>query len=290
MGRLGKLSRDLKQGKKLKKPQNKKPEKRIKGPFVKPKKIGPPFIPFDTDDKVLLIGEGDYSFALSIVENQLIDPFKLVATSFDTFEEVKQKYPEVAEANLEALKEYGVNLIDGVDATKLIKTLKLTENPKKQPKNAKLFENYRLNLILFNFPHVGKGIKDQDRNIQQNQQLLVDYFKNCKQVFDLLAKCRRDQFKDKFHDTTLDKIGVVLFDGEPYDSWKVKALAKQTINFKVQRSGQFDWGLFQGYHHRKTAGMNETTKVANTRMAKLFVFEDFRVKPPKKPTSDDDFD
>lgn len=51
----------------------------------------------------------------------------------------------------------------------------------------KLFDDGRqLQYIMFNFPHTGLGIKDQDRNIKRHQELMVAFFQNCSRVFDLV--------------------------------------------------------------------------------------------------------
>ncbi|QPG72915.1 hypothetical protein FOA43_000218 [Brettanomyces nanus] len=230
-------------------------------------------IPFDEKEKIILIGEGDFSYAVSIVEEGYIKPENLIATSFDTLEELKQKYPEVAEANLKKLNELMVKkVVHGVDGTKLIKTLKLSWNPKKLDRNRNAMNGLKINLVLFNFPHVGRGIKDMDRNIKANQEMLVSFFTNCKELFELLAQ-NRSQGGEKGNNEDLDKIAVTLFDGEPYNSWQIKQLIRNTIGYKVRRSGTFDWKAYKEYHHRKTAGMHDTTKVAKERAARTYLFE-----------------
>lgn len=274
------------------------------------------FLPFGKEDKVMLIGEGDFSFSVSIIEAGYIKPENLIATSFDTLEQLKAKYPEVAEQNLQKLTDLGIErVIHGVDCTKLIKTLKLSENPKKIGRNIHILNGLRVDLVMFNFPHVGKGITDRDRNIRANQELMSGFFKNCIALFELLASNRQQVIKEKEdkekeeealrgqnvqvkkkkknHNKGKKKsrvppvrnpdsfpfgrIAVTMFNGEPYDRWHIKKLAKVTIGYQVCRSGKFDWNQFQGYHHRKTAGMNETTKVASTRRAKMYLFESRRI-------------
>ena len=39
---------------------------------------------------------------------------------------------------------------------------------------------------MFNFPHNGKGIKDVDRNIRNHQRLMLLFFENCQQLFDVI--------------------------------------------------------------------------------------------------------
>lgn len=77
-------------------------------------------MPFKVDDTVLLIGEGDFSFAKSLVTQNFILPENLVATSYDSLDEVKQKYPG-AEETLNQLESDGVRVMHEVDATDLPK-------------------------------------------------------------------------------------------------------------------------------------------------------------------------
>ncbi|VEU23810.1 DEKNAAC104937 [Brettanomyces naardenensis] len=255
-----------------------------------------PFIPFAKDEKVLLVGEGDFSFALSIISEGYIEPTNLIATSFDTLEQLEEKYPLVAKANVSALRNLKVGkILHGIDATKLNQTLKLSENPKKVNKNRTSLGGFKINLVMFNFPHVGRGIKDQDRNIKANQELLVAFYESCKEFFDLLAKNRQQEQTAENggklrNDGDIDKIAVTVFEGEPYESWHVKDLAKSTINYKVRRSGKFDWKAYEGYHHRKTVGMQDTTKAAYERKARIYLFEKFRkaITRKRKYETDDE--
>lgn len=299
-------------------------------------------IPWNKDDKILLLGEGDFSFALCCKKEKLAA--NIVATAFDSEEEVKRKYENGAE-NLKELeaeetpeKKEGEEEDDfeedyqsdeefdeavessthfDIDATKLT--------------SYKLFKNMpngnKFDSIIFNFPHTGDGIKDQDRNVLRNQRMLHAFFKNAipllkngTEVYDKFQK-----YKAK-HDGNIPKPGttpvkttskpakagknamagysvhgraplrtgkviVSTFDGAPYNLWSVKSLAKDA-GFKSVYTGPFDWEVFPNYHHRRTRGMGDTTKKAETRKAKFYVFEveDGRGIIAKKTENDDDSD
>ena len=79
-------------------------------------------------------------------------------------EMARAKYAALAE-NVETISSLGGNVLFGVDATRCHahKTLK---------KGAGSFER-----IVFNFPHLGSGMKDQARNITQHQELLRGTFR-----------------------------------------------------------------------------------------------------------------
>ena len=79
-------------------------------------------MPFNKDgnDKVLLIGEGDFSFAKSLILQNFIQPENLIATSFDSFEQLINKYENVNEI-IEELKNMGVIIMHEIDGTNLLK-------------------------------------------------------------------------------------------------------------------------------------------------------------------------
>ncbi|KAI5969795.1 hypothetical protein CANMA_001169 [Candida margitis] len=261
------------------------------------------FMPFKIDDTVLLIGEGDFSFAKSLIVQNFILPENLIATSYDSADEVRAKYPGV-EDTLAQLKSEGVRIIHDVDATDLPKTLNLTLNSKQRRSlsKVKLFpDGRRLRYIMFNFPHTGSGIKDQDRNIKRHQEFMVAFFQNCNRVFDLVnvANLKHDDFAG-YRDNNQGDAGsggdedgktlVSLFEGEPYNSWTIKALAKNE-GLKVAQSGRFEWAMFPEYHHKRTnSGAKDTTKPANERDARLYMFEKFTARREKKRENDSDSD
>jgi len=91
----------------------------------------------------------------------------MVATCYDNETELKEKYSDAAE-NIEAIEDLGGRVLYQIDATKLA--------------SSKHFKGKRFDKIVFNFPHVGAGIKDQDRNILTNQKLLQGFFDNASEL------------------------------------------------------------------------------------------------------------
>jgi 25S rRNA (uracil2634-N3)-methyltransferase len=129
-------------------------EQKIKsGSHVQPKrkakaKTTPPrtTIPFSPSDKILLIGEGNFSFARALVvdpppELAHLPAKNVTATAYDTEKECYAKYPD-AEAIVDTLREMGMKVLFEVDATKLesVPTLK----------------GRTWNRIVWNFPHAGE--------------------------------------------------------------------------------------------------------------------------------------
>lgn len=229
------------------------------------------FIPFSKDETVLLVGEGDFTFALSLLTQNYVAPENLIATSYDSHLDLVGKYPDVQNV-LDSLTELGATVVHEVDCTKLAGTLGLN----KKHKTALFSPARRLNYILFNFPHTGRGMKDVDRNIRDHQKLVLGYFQNCKEVFDIVngnAVARNDSgYESLSSDVNKQRIILSLFEGEPYISWGVKALARN-VGYRVERSGAMDWTAFPGYHHKRTNGIRDTTKPAAERDARIYVFD-----------------
>ena len=154
-----------------------------KGKATRP---APAVVPFKPTDTILLIGEGNFSFAHALVFDpppslQYLPPASVVATAYDSEEECFSKYPEAREI-VQSLRAKGVEVLFSVDATKLEKhhTLK----------------HRKFDKAIWNFPHagkqliralyavfsiecvLGKGIADQDRNILSNQVLLLAFLRS----------------------------------------------------------------------------------------------------------------
>ena len=90
--------------------------------------------------------------------------------------------------------------------------------------------------ILFNFPHLGTGMKDQARNIAQHQELLRGTFRCCVPL--LLPG---------------GELHVTLKKGQPYDSWNIVTIAKM-CGYRVLHCSPFHPSKFPGYAHRRSIG------------------------------------
>lgn len=107
--------------------------------------VRPPTVPFKPTDRILLIGEGNFSFARALVVDsppslEHLPPANVTATSYDSEEACFSKYPD-AEAIVNTIKQYGVEVLFGIDATKLQKHAVL--------------KGRRWDRIVWNFPHAG---------------------------------------------------------------------------------------------------------------------------------------
>ncbi|KAI0673632.1 hypothetical protein C8Q78DRAFT_1018141 [Trametes maxima] len=238
-----------------------------------------PTIPFAASDSILLVGEGNFSFARALAlhpppQLEFLPAANITATAHDTEEDCFAKYPDAREI-VEALRDKGAEILFGVDATKLEKCSAL--------------KGRKFDRIVWNFPHAGKGITDQDRNILSNQLLLLGFLRSCaaflaKGPVPMVNKSRKrkrnpDSDSDSGDDgadndepqdvdtsrKTRGTILVTLRNVPPYTLWDLPRLAKnppppastgQQPNPKyVQlRSFLFHRKAWQGYEHRMTKG------------------------------------
>ena len=114
-------------------------------------KAAPPPEPLPIRGRVLLIGEANFAFARSLAEHHLDDLVRarLVATTLDSVDITTRKYPDAAE-NAARVVELGGTVMHGVDATAL--------------ESCKALKGMTFDSIVFNYPHLGSGEQDQDRN------------------------------------------------------------------------------------------------------------------------------
>eukprot|EP01063_Lacrimia_lanifica_P040431 TRINITY_DN9152_c0_g1_i1.p1 TRINITY_DN9152_c0_g1~~TRINITY_DN9152_c0_g1_i1.p1 ORF type:complete len:340 (+),score=127.51 TRINITY_DN9152_c0_g1_i1:86-1105(+) len=201
---------------------------------------------YPEDTRLLLVGEGDFSFTAALAKLRGHGG-GIISTSYDTSEQLSKKYPWVSK-QLEACEEAGVVVVHGVDATAL-------ENC-----DAINGTDGTLDHIIFNFPHTGCGIKDKTRNVATNKDLLRKFFVSAKEFI-----------------PETGSIHVALKRGEPYDSWNIRALAKDA-GLVLKTTFPFDPEMFPGYAHCKTAAIPDGSTggdnaIINKYGARIWVFE-----------------
>lgn len=156
----------------------------------------------EASDEILLVGEGDLSFTKALVmPPRLLSPGKITSTVYDSREELLSKYPDTADANVKFLEEFSGNKStekksddeDGYDdnlsdfsdfdnddtklGTQTDEKIKLLFNVDATAlEKTKHLRKRKFGCIVFNFPHTGSGITDQDRNIRQNQGIFFSFF------------------------------------------------------------------------------------------------------------------
>ncbi|EGG07464.1 uncharacterized protein MELLADRAFT_105880 [Melampsora larici-populina 98AG31] len=208
-------------------------------------------------DQVLLIGEGHL----------------LTATTIDSEEIVLQKYPDAAEF-IQTLKKHGVNVLFKLDACNLHKD--------------KRVKNCKFDRVVFNFPHMGSGEADMNRNIKSNQILILKFLRS---VNHILRQMSEDDYPLVVDSSDSDSnevrkairpvarqstVLITLRNCSPYSLWELPKLAKHgpamahsilypthpALNnpktpqptYKVSRSREFCPSHYPGYEHRRTQG------------------------------------
>jgi len=104
-----------------------------------------PTIPFKSTDSILLIGEGNFSFARALIQSPAVElclpPNNITATAYDSERECYEKYPE-AKLIVSDLRSTGMEVLFSVDGTCL-------------EKNSSL-KGRRWDRVVWNFPHAGE--------------------------------------------------------------------------------------------------------------------------------------
>jgi 25S rRNA (uracil2634-N3)-methyltransferase len=118
-----------------------------------------PTIPFSVDDRILLIGEADLTFARSLIEHHSCT--HVIATVLEKdVEELAGKYPHVSE-NIAVVEKGGGKVVYGIDAMKM--------GAWTEGKGAGSQRVGGMDKVVFNFPHVGGKSTDVNRQVRYNQ-------------------------------------------------------------------------------------------------------------------------
>ncbi|KAH8815585.1 hypothetical protein F5884DRAFT_183250 [Xylogone sp. PMI_703] len=198
-----------------------------------------PTIPFSSSESILLIGEGDLSFARSLVEHHKCT--HVTATVLETSHAaLVEKYPQAKE-NVELIEAGGGKVMYGVDAGKMAAWTKGRKGKEKEGV---------MDRIIFNFPHVGGKSTDVNRQVRYNQELLVSFFTR---AIPSLRPCPTPPT------TAPPSIIVTLFTNPPYTLWNIRDLARHS-GLAVQTSFRFQAAAYPGYRHARTLGVVKSKK------------------------------
>lgn len=192
---------------------------------------------YGPEQRILLLGEGDFSFSKAILDvwntnySDATDNGYLVSTCLDSKEELYEKYSD-ARNNIKSLRKSNlVKVLTKVNAmnlesveNRLIRELSLTSCPK-------------FDRIVFNFPHLGDGERNKDQSIKNHQELLRHAASSCHKYLSDTGE---------LHITT--KLG------EPYSKWKVGGTVQSSKLFKLKTTQPFLPSIYPGYIHRRTVG------------------------------------
>lgn len=196
-----------------------------------------PRVPFRHDESVLLVGEGDFSFALSLFAYH--KPSVIVATSFDSLDTFLEKHPASKHA-VTALDPHVLNKTVSKDDQSAVDAFEEEEEPwegftdpseaetdevdtstsrnefesavtskvlfgvdatKLSSRHKKMLRPFSpFDKICFNFPHVGGLSTDVNRQVRANQQLLVAFFNSAKPLLSDRLPRTSVPHREEFHD------------------------------------------------------------------------------------------
>ncbi|MCU0436199.1 MAG: DUF2431 domain-containing protein, partial [Bacteroidia bacterium] len=168
--------------------------------------------------KVLLLGEGNFSFALNMAAKtkDKDEAKRVVATSYITEQLVHQTYPKSGEKNINKAKTEGLSVHHGVDARNISKDLGPFPGP---------FEK-----IIFNFPFVPVSRPEQT---EVNRKLTSDFFQSASEAAELN--------------------GLVFFTQKEYWLKRFQARNAASSNgFSSYGERTFNPGNFPGYEHMES--------------------------------------
>eukprot|EP00928_Gymnodinium_smaydae_P072596 TRINITY_DN55934_c0_g1_i1.p1 TRINITY_DN55934_c0_g1~~TRINITY_DN55934_c0_g1_i1.p1 ORF type:complete len:303 (-),score=50.53 TRINITY_DN55934_c0_g1_i1:148-1056(-) len=188
--------------------------------------------PYVAGDMILLVGDGDFSFASALLARLGTDAY-IVATALDDSKSLRKKYPN-ARANIQRLEAAGMQVMYGIDCRRLHET-----------------EDFQgaFTKIVFNFPHLGTDGAD----IEEHRRLLREFLSAAASCLEALPSA---------------EIHITIRSGEPYNSWKVQQLAKDVDSddksrgrggegksrLRCDRVVPFEAKHYRGYQHQRTRG------------------------------------
>ncbi|XP_037493317.1 uncharacterized protein At4g26485 isoform X2 [Jatropha curcas] len=171
---------------------------------------------------MLLVGEGDFSFSLSLAR-AFGSAHNMVATTIDTEENIKKKYRNGV-ANVRELEERGCLVLYGVDAKEMSQHFFL--------------RTQRFDRIVYNFPHVGFLYHEGSyRQIQLNKGLIKGFLSNSR------ALLKGDN----------GEIHVTHKEGDPYDKWDLVKTAEK-LGLVMYKTVPFNKNDYPGYKNKRAHG------------------------------------
>ncbi|XP_027357366.1 uncharacterized protein At4g26485-like [Abrus precatorius] len=167
--------------------------------------------------KILLVGEGDFSFSLCLA-NAFGTAGNMIATSLDSRVSLGIKYAR-ALSNLTELEALGCTIVHEVDVHTM------TQHP--------LLKNQVFDRVIYNFPHAGFiGREIDDYQIRLHKKLVSGFLSNAKY---LLSSC--------------GQIHITHKTSHPFSNWNIKELA---INGDLVLVGEVEFyqHLYPGYNNK----------------------------------------
>ncbi|KAJ1375279.1 S-adenosyl-L-methionine-dependent methyltransferase [Sesbania bispinosa] len=178
---------------------------------------------YSSNHKILLVGEGDFSFALCLAK-AFGSASNMIATSLDSKEKLLRNYAR-ASTNLNELENLGCTIVHEVNAGSMSKHPSL---------EMKVFDR-----IVFNFPHAGFDFREHDLSqIKLHQKVVSGFLKNARKML------RQD-----------GEIHVTHKNAHPFCKWEIVKMAEEAGLLLVKKVPFFIWE-YPGYVNKRGSGCN----------------------------------
>lgn len=215
---------------------------------------------YSSFQKILLVGEGDFSFSACLAR-QFGSAVNMVATSLDPREIVYAKHWSCA-THLQELKRLGCRVLHEVDVKEMNRHPTLI--------------NMEFDVIVFNFPHAGHFPGLCERNvklIKMHREILKAFFKSAS---DMLSSG--------------GEVHVTHRDDYPYNIWKVEKLANGA-GLYLKEKVEFQKKDYPGYHNKR-GGAIHSNKTFPLKDCYTFKFSvgTWESKEEEDEEDDDDYD
>jgi rRNA (uridine-N3-)-methyltransferase BTM5-like/Zinc-finger of C2H2 type len=214
----------------------------------------------------LVVGDGDFSFSRALMRLFGGKAHNLIASSYDSFDLVLEKYPG-CDATCAELEQGGTLVLHDVDATKLHTLSSLIDATLSDPSKQNVFTQWKpsaterapqpvFDRIVFNCPHTGLNYCGGGKaqcvdSIEANRTLLREFLSSArKHLRKPTSNASSDDAKNgHLHEQA--QAHITLKSCIPYDSFKVVDQA-EAAGLSLQSFVIFNPLLYPGYQHRQT--------------------------------------
>lgn len=177
---------------------------------------------YSSNEKILLVGEGDFSFALSLAKFFGTARF-IVATTINSEEELHQLYSNAID-NIKAFKGFGGTIFTSIDVKFMHKIGEL---------NGRVYDK-----IVFNFPEIfdiGKKNRESFSSNKNYKKMIKKFFKSAQHLLD-----------------DGGEVHLTFQDNPRHKNWS--SHYAQVCSFEELPKVNFCKEDYHGYTHRKGAG------------------------------------
>ncbi|PIA27278.1 hypothetical protein AQUCO_08100013v1 [Aquilegia coerulea] len=166
--------------------------------------------------KILLVGEGDFSFSACLAK-AFASASNMIATSLDSKNKLKENYGD-AMSNINHLKNKGCTILHEVDATVM------ASHP--------VLRGLKFDRIIYNFPLVGFFNESRRAQLKRNRNLVLRFMKNAKELI-----------------TGDGEIHITHKSSTFYCEWNLENLGKQN-RLKLIEEVEFNLRHYPGYNNK----------------------------------------